>query len=104
MSYTSNRQPKSFFSIPNISTTFVATNPVLHVHTKHMEIDYHFIRERVAKSTLVMQFTPFEHQLVDYLTKPLPVQHFGTLRSKLTMLTCPVCLQGDHKQNVSVNE
>jgi hypothetical protein len=32
----------------NISTVYLLTNPVQHQRTKHMEIDLHFVRERVA--------------------------------------------------------
>lgn len=32
----------------NISTTYMATNPVFHVRARHIELDYHFVRERVV--------------------------------------------------------
>jgi hypothetical protein len=32
----------------NISTVYLSTNPVHHQHTKHMEIDLHFVREKVV--------------------------------------------------------
>ena len=32
----------------NISAVYLSTNPVQHQHTKHVEIDFHFVRERVA--------------------------------------------------------
>ncbi|KAL6323567.1 hypothetical protein AAG906_039152 [Vitis piasezkii] len=65
----------------NISATYLAANPILHARTKHVEIDYHFVRER----------------LVDCMTKPFSTQRFITLPSKLTVLTRPMSLRGDVK-------
>lgn len=36
----------------NINVLFMTFNRVLHVRTKHMEIDYHFVREKVAFDSL----------------------------------------------------
>jgi hypothetical protein len=37
----------------NVSIAYLSTNPVEHQHTKHVEIDLHFIRERVALLSVV---------------------------------------------------
>lgn len=55
--------------------------------TKHIEIDYHFIRERVTNNTLRIAFTPSTDQLADAITKALLPPHFFNMRSKLTILT-----------------
>jgi len=35
----------------NIGAKYLLANPVFHALTKHIEIDYHFVREQVAANT-----------------------------------------------------
>ena len=44
----------------NISATYLVVNPILHSRTKHVEIDYHFVHEKVSNGSLVVHFTLFE--------------------------------------------
>ena len=66
----------------NISATYLVVNPILHAQTKHMEIDYHFVQERVIQRSFSVyervlqrsfsvQFTPSDDQLADCMTQPL---------------------------------
>lgn len=49
----------------------LAANLVFHAHTKHIEIDIHFVRDQVLKRLLDVHFVPFEEQLADCLTNSL---------------------------------
>ncbi|GMI79954.1 hypothetical protein HRI_001664700 [Hibiscus trionum] len=67
----------------NQSTIQIAKNPVQHDRTKHIEIDRHFIAEKLAKGTVSLNYIPTEEQVADTLTKPLPKALFSNFLSKL---------------------
>jgi hypothetical protein len=58
----------------NIGATYLNINLAFHGRMKHIEIDYHFVRERVANKQLEVWFIPSEDQLADGFTKPLDLK------------------------------
>lgn len=79
-----NRPPSLWCD--NIGATYLSMNPVFHARTKHIEIDYHFVRERVAKKALEIRHISTHDQLADILTKPLMSHQFERFRSDLNVL------------------
>jgi histone deacetylase 1/2 len=71
----------------NIGATFLSTNPVFHARTKHIEVDYHFFRERVAQKLLRIKFMSSKDQPADVFTKPLPLPLFERCRHNLNFLS-----------------
>ncbi|GJX92095.1 retrovirus-related pol polyprotein from transposon TNT 1-94 [Tanacetum coccineum] len=67
----------------NLGATYLSANPIFHACTKHVEIDYHFVREKVAHRDLRVQHISIHDQIADIFTKPLPTPQFLFLRSKL---------------------
>jgi hypothetical protein len=63
------RRPPSLWC-DNIRATYLSVNPAFHARTKHIEIDYHFVREQVAKKALEVRHISTHDQLADVLTKP----------------------------------
>jgi EAL domain-containing protein (putative c-di-GMP-specific phosphodiesterase class I) len=77
----------------NIGATYMSVNSVFHARTKHVEIDVHFVRDRVADKSLEIRFIPSSDQLVDVLTKPLVSQRFQQLCFKLNVRSSPLILR-----------
>jgi len=69
----------------NIGATYLSSNPAFHSRTKHIAIDYHFVRERVAFKTLLVKFLSSKDQVSDILTKPLVPHRFNQLKTNLNV-------------------
>nr|GFA78646.1 copia protein [Tanacetum cinerariifolium] len=63
----------------------ISCNPVQHSRTKHIDVRYHFIKEKVEKGIVELSFVRTEYQLADLFTKALPVERFQYLVRRLGM-------------------
>jgi hypothetical protein len=61
----------------------IAHNPVQHGRTKHIEIDRHFIKEKLDLGIICMPYVSSSDQLADILTKGLSENKFSNLCSKM---------------------
>ncbi|GAA0173537.1 transmembrane signal receptor [Lithospermum erythrorhizon] len=73
----------------NLRATYLSANPVFHARTKHIENDFHFVREKVAHKQLQIQFISTHDQVVDLLTKPLSSTRFSFFKDKLRLCSRP---------------
>ena len=55
----------------NLSSIQLARNPVFHARTKHIEVHYHFIRERVLDGDIDLTYVRTDEQVADIFTKAL---------------------------------
>ncbi|KAM2157567.1 hypothetical protein ACFX1R_043130 [Malus domestica] len=78
-------KPKIWYD--NIFAISFTSNPVFHAQTKHVEIDYHYIRELVLANLVQVQYVCNEDQITDIHTKSLSKNMFLLLQSKLSLGT-----------------
>jgi hypothetical protein len=80
--------------VDNLSAIYMAANPIFHARTWHIEIDYHFVRELVARKALHTFYVLSSHQLADIFTKGLNRDRFSLLKSKLNLRVALLRLRG----------
>lgn len=51
-----------------MSAIQMSNNRVFHARSEHIELDYHFVREKVALGSLIPRYIPSHHQLADIFT------------------------------------
>lgn len=73
----------------NSSAIALANNPVFHARTKHIEVDYHFIREKVLARVVQVLHIGTAAQIADIFTKPLSRARFQLLKDKLMVGASP---------------
>jgi transposase InsO family protein len=78
----------------NVSAVYMTANPVHHKRTKHIEIDIHFVREKVALGEIRVLHVPSSHQFADIMTKGLPTALFREFQSSLCVREPPASTAG----------
>jgi hypothetical protein len=92
------KELKNFLPAPpmlwcdNISALALASNPIFHACTKHVEVGYHFEREKVLIKGILIKFISTHDQVANVFTKGLPSAHFLALKSKLMVAPSPINL------------
>ena len=74
----------------NVSALAFSANPVFHSRTKHIEVDFHYVREKVLCRDLCVGFVSGKDSLADVFTKPLPAPLFLLQRCRLLVDSSPV--------------
>lgn len=67
----------------NVSAIYVTSNPVYNQQMFHVEVDYHYVYEKVTRNELQVGYVSSTDQLADLLTKGLFAVRFEFLLSKL---------------------
>ncbi|XP_048137760.1 uncharacterized mitochondrial protein AtMg00810-like [Rhodamnia argentea] len=70
----------------NLSAISLAENTVFHARTKHVEVHYHFLREKVLQGEIKMEYTKTGDQVADIFTKGLGAAKFDEFRTQLGMV------------------
>jgi hypothetical protein len=72
------RSMKAILWCDNFGATYLSVNPIFHARMKHLEVDYHFVREHVARGLLDIRFISTHDQLAYGFTKALAARELLT--------------------------
>ena len=67
----------------NIGVIFMTKKPVIRTRSKHIDLDFHFIKEQVEAKELHISPVSSVDQVADIFTNPLHKDRLTTLRHKL---------------------
>lgn len=73
----------------NLGATYLCANPMFHARTKRVDVNYHFVRDKVASSDPRVRFVSTQDQVANIFTKLLSVKRFEMLRGKLNVVSLP---------------
>ena len=91
------QQKKTLVLSDNQRCIAIAKNPVFHARTKHIEIQYHFVREKVLDGTISLDYCSTVDNAADTFTKPFPQQFLIAHSSSLGLRPQP----GAERRSVS---
>lgn len=78
----------------NQSTIKLAYNPVFHKNTKHIDTQFHFVREKIQSKEICVDYCNTCDNLADIFTKPLGRIEFELLRGMLGVHNNPFFIKG----------
>ena len=73
----------------NQGAVALAKNPESHARSKHINIQWHYQREKIADGSVTLKYVPTSEQIADGLTKPLTKEKFLIFRKALGLEAYP---------------
>ena len=74
----------------------IANNPTVGKRSKHIDLRYHFVKERISDGDIQLEWIPSKLNTADIFTKALPAEHFQRLRAHfMTNVAAGVCESKD---------
>ncbi len=87
----------------NVNSILLVNNPVYHVRTKHIEVHYHFIKERILTKEIDINHVSTEDQVVDIFTKALGREKLRRFRKMFGVLEVDLSLKGSVENSSSTS-
>jgi hypothetical protein len=87
----------------NINSILLANNPIYHVRTKHIEVQYHFIREKVLAKEIDFIHVSIEDQVANIFTKALGINKLRKFRKMFSVLEVDLSLRGSVENSSSTS-
>jgi hypothetical protein len=67
----------------NQGSIFIGSNPVQEIHTKHIDVKYHYVHECIADKKIVLYHVPNEDNTADIFTKNIGRLKFEKFKKQL---------------------
>jgi len=87
----------------NISSILLVNNPVYYVRIKHIEVHYHFIREKVLAREINLIHVNIKDQVTNIFIKALGIDKLQRFRKMLGVLEVDLSLRGSVENSSSTN-
>jgi len=65
-----------FLLVDNQSTIVLMENPIFHACSKHIEVQHHWVHEKIEGGSIELEYIPMADQVADIFMKPLMVEKF----------------------------
>ncbi len=82
---------------------YLLNNPIYHARTKHIEVHYHFIKEKVLAKEIDLIHVSTEDQVADIFTKALGIDKLKKFRKMLGVLEVDLSLRGSVENSSSTS-
>ena len=70
----------------NKSTINLSKNPEYYTRTKHINIQYHFVRDYIERKTIELKYVCTKEQLTNTLTKTIDINNFRSFCKKINLI------------------
>ena len=90
--------------IDNQGAIALPRNPEFHARTKHIDIQYHFVREHIESKRITLTHCPTSEMTVDIFTKPLPQPAFTKHNLGLGLIHPSVLMLQDNDSDTNLDD
>ena len=84
----------------NMSSIQLAKNPMFHARTKHIEVHYHFVREKVIDGEVDLLYVSTNQQVSDILTKGLSMEKHTQFRDMMGVITIGMVVEKHEEKKI----